>query len=198
MHILSVTVHAARAAESLAAIRTRVRKLARVLPHVDVQPVLMNEPEEKIVSSSHRHLLRKCQINVSRSGTVLTLVRLGAHVRLEVLVEGTFVAHGLFTDGTHVRVILSLVDLAVALEAVVGGEGSATQLALELLEAAVQFDVVLQRQDRLHLLAAQVTHVVTFAWSTIYSLKIFKFCPATSFDYLRESCCCEPAALHGW
>ena len=42
-----MTVHAARAAESLAAIRTRVRKLARVLPHVDVQPVLMNEPEEK-------------------------------------------------------------------------------------------------------------------------------------------------------
>ena len=129
---------------------------------------------------------------------MLTLVRLGAHVRLEVLVEGTFVAHGLFTDGTHVRVILPLVDLAVALEAVVGGEGSATQLALELLEAAVQFDVVLQRQDRLHLLAAQVTHVVTFTWSTIYSLKIFKLCPAASFDYLRESCCCEPAALHGW
>ncbi len=98
---------------------------------------------------------------------MLTLVRLGAHVCLEVLVEGTFVAHSLFADGAHVRVILSFVDLAVALETVVGGEGSATQLALELLKAAVQLDMVLQRQDRLHLLAAQVTHVVTFAWSTI-------------------------------
>ena len=46
VHILSVTVHAARAAESLTAIRTRVRKLARVLPHVDVQPVLVDEPEQ--------------------------------------------------------------------------------------------------------------------------------------------------------
>jgi hypothetical protein len=52
VHILSVAVHAARAAESLTAIRTRVRKLARVLPHVDVQPVLVNEPDQNW-SSKH-------------------------------------------------------------------------------------------------------------------------------------------------
>lgn len=42
--ILPVTVHAARAAESLATIHAGVRELARVLSHVNLQSILVDEP----------------------------------------------------------------------------------------------------------------------------------------------------------
>jgi hypothetical protein len=57
----------------------------------------------------------------------------------------------------------SLVYLLVTLETVVGGKGGATGFTLEFLESAVKFDVVLQRQDRLHLLPAKMADKITFA-----------------------------------
>lgn len=97
-----------------------------------------------------------------RSLTVITLVRFSAHVSLEMLVERALIAEDFLADGTDVGAFLAFVDLLVTLEAVVGGEGGAA-LAHKLLEALVQFDVVLQRQDRLHLLAAQFANEVALA-----------------------------------
>lgn len=47
VHVLAVAVHAARAAKALVAIGTGMRELSRVLPHVNVQPVLVNKTVKK-------------------------------------------------------------------------------------------------------------------------------------------------------
>ena len=96
-----------------------------------------------------------------RRRAMLALIRLGAHMSLHVLVERTLVTHGFLAYGAEIGVVLPEMNLLVALEAVIGGE-SGTALALELFETAVQFDVILQRQNGLHLFAAQVTDVVSF------------------------------------
>ena len=130
---------------------------------------------------------------------MLALVGLGAHVGLEVLVERALVAHRLLADGADVGVVGSLVDLAVALERVVGGEGGAAQLAGKLLEAAVQLDVVLQRQDRLHLLAAQVAHVVALIQTRIPTTAPKAKRRAGRIVPLRRGpCCCAPAVRRAW
>lgn len=58
--VLAVAVHAAGAAEALAAVGARVRKLARVLPHVDLQPVLVDETAESKMAT------RRLPIELSR------------------------------------------------------------------------------------------------------------------------------------
>lgn len=45
VNVLPVAVHAARAAEALAAIDAHVRELAGVLAHVDLQAILVDETE---------------------------------------------------------------------------------------------------------------------------------------------------------
>lgn len=99
-----------------------------------------------------------------RCAAVRTLVRLGCLVRFQMLIQRAFVAHRLLANVAHVLVAgLAVVNLLVTLEAVVGGERRAAVVALELLEAAVELDVVLQRQDGLHLLAAHVTNEIALA-----------------------------------
>lgn len=67
---------------------------------------------------------------------MLTLVRLGAHVSLDMLIERTLVAHRFLANRTDIGIVLALVDLLVALEAVVGGKGGSA-ITLELLQTAV-------------------------------------------------------------
>lgn len=53
-------------------------------------------------------------------------------------------------------------NLLVTLETVIGGKGGATGVAFEFFESTVEFDVVLQRQDRFHLLPAKMANKITF------------------------------------
>ena len=52
MDILPVTIHTARAAESFTTINAGVRELTRMLSHVNLQSILVDEPgNEKIKHS---------------------------------------------------------------------------------------------------------------------------------------------------
>ena len=78
---------------------------------------------------------------------MLALVRSRVHVSLEMLIQRALVAHALLTNvaGELLGVILvSLVDLSVAFQRVVGGEGGTALFTFELFQPTVQLDVILQ------------------------------------------------------
>ena len=112
--VLPMAVHGGRAPEAFAAIDARDGAVSRVLPHVDLQPVLVDE----------------------RGAAVRALVRLGAQMSLEVLVQRALVAHGLLADVADVlRVLVPFVDLPVTFERMIGGESSSALLAFELFQS---------------------------------------------------------------
>lgn len=117
MDVLPVAVHGARGSEAFPAVHAPDGAVPRVLPHVDLQPVLVDEGR----------------------AAVRALVGPRPQVSLEVLIQGALVAHGLVAHVADVLLgvlLVPLVDLPVALEGVIRGESRSALLALELLEAA--------------------------------------------------------------